>query len=235
MDRLLISAASGMKARMESLDMLANNIANSGTSGFKADREFYDLARQQLPLIKRQWTDFQQGSLVVDGNPLHLALQGEGFFALTSPNGIVYSRSGEFQVNGQNQLAAPDGYTLRNVRDNGQPIVVDPLRSIDIDANGVVSQDGLQLGQIEISRIDDRTADLRKQGSSYFLLSKPDGAAADGETSIRQGALEQSNAPVTDGAVRLVSVMRQFEMLQRAIGIGAEMNKQAVDQVARVG
>lgn len=235
MDRLLVSAASGMKTRMESLDMLANNIANTGTSGFKADREFYNLAHQELPLIQRQWTDFQQGALLVDGNPLHMALEGQGFFAVTSPNGIVYTRSGEFQVNSQNQLATQQGYTLRNVRDNGQPIAVDPLRPIDVDASGVVSQNGLQVGQIEISRINDPTSQLRKQGGSNFLLSASGGATPDGETHIRQGALEQSNAPVNDGAVRLVSVMRQFEMLQRALAVGAEMNKQAIDQVARVG
>ncbi len=235
MDPLLISAASGMKARMESLDMLANNIANVGTSGFKADREFYNMARQELPLIERQWTDFQQGSLLVDGDPLHLALDGEGFFALTSPGGVVYARSGEFQVNAQNQLAAREGYTLRNVRDNGQPLVVDPSRPINVDDEGVVSQDGIQVGQIEVSRITDPTSQLRKQGSSYFLLSQSGGATQDSGTRIRQGALEQSNAPVTDGAVRLVSVMRQFEMLQRAMGIGVEMNKQAIEQVARVG
>src|SRR5580658_6217650 len=58
MDPLLISAASGMKARMESLDMLANNIANTGTIGFKTDKEFYGLYQQQLPVIQKQWTDF---------------------------------------------------------------------------------------------------------------------------------------------------------------------------------
>lgn len=234
MDRLFVSTASGMKARMESLDMLANNIANTGTSGFKADREFYNLTRHQLPLIEHQWTDFQQGSLLVDGDPLHLALQGEGFFALTSPSGTIYSRSGEFQVNSQGQLATREGYLLRNVQNNGQPIAVDPLQPVDVGATGVVSQNGVQLGQIEISRIDDRTSQLRKRGASYFLLSNPGGATPDGETSIRQGALEQSNAPATDGAVRLVSVMRQFEMLQRAMAVGVEMNKQAVEQVARV-
>src|SRR5579871_1171642 len=107
MDPLLISAASGMKARMESLDMLANNIANTGTAGFKADREFYGLFEQELPVIERQWTDFSQGMVTPTGNPLNLALSGQGYFALNSPTGVVYTRNGNFQVSKSNQLAAP--------------------------------------------------------------------------------------------------------------------------------
>ncbi len=109
MDPLLINAASGMKARMESLDMLANNLANSGTNGFKADREFYTLFQSAsendgLPLIDKRWTDFSQGSILPTGNPLDLALDGKGFFALNSPTGVVYSRNGSFQISPTNQL-----------------------------------------------------------------------------------------------------------------------------------
>src|SRR5579863_2727663 len=104
MDPLLISAASGMKARMESLDMLANNIANSATAGFKSDREFYGLYEQQLPVVDTQWTDFSQGTLAPTGNPLNLALNGKGMFALNSPSGVVYTRTGSFQISKDNQL-----------------------------------------------------------------------------------------------------------------------------------
>ncbi len=107
MDPLLISAASGMKARMESLNMLANNIANSGTSGFKADREFYNLYQQELPLIENRWTDFSQGTVLATGNPLNMALSGTGFFALNGPGGTVYTRNGNFQVSKSNQLETP--------------------------------------------------------------------------------------------------------------------------------
>jgi len=149
MDPLLINAASGMKARMESLDMLANNVANSGTAGFKADREFYTLFQSandndELPLIEKRWTDFSQGMILATGNPLDLALDGKGFFALNSPAGVVYSRNGSFQISSQNQLATSDGYTLRNARSNGQPITVDPLRPVDIDRMGAVRQNGLR-------------------------------------------------------------------------------------------
>src|SRR4026209_773116 len=102
MDPLLIAAASGMKARMESLDMLANNISNSGTSGFKADRELFTLAQADLPLVEKQWTDFSQGTLEPTGSSLDLGLEGSGFFALNTPTGTAYTRNGHFENNGSN-------------------------------------------------------------------------------------------------------------------------------------
>jgi flagellar basal body rod protein FlgG len=236
MDPLLIAAASGMKARMESLDMLANNISNSSSSGFKADRELFTLAHADLPLIEKQWTDFSQGTLTPTGNPLDLGLEGPGFFALnSSDNGVVYTRSGNFEVNGANQLAASqDGHTLRNVRDpQRKPIVVDPTRSIDIDRSGVVRQNGQELGQLEVVGFPDPAGLLSKLGGSYFAQSGQ-GAATPAKAIVRQGAIEQSNVSPADASVRLVGVMRQFEMLQRALALGAEMTRRTFDEVARV-
>src|SRR5215213_8626224 len=92
MDALSVSAASGMRSRMEALDLLANNIANSSTTGYKADREFYNLyvAPEAMdtgempttaPVVERHWTDFSQGTTSPTGNSLDLALSGKGFFS----------------------------------------------------------------------------------------------------------------------------------------------------------
>ena len=233
MDPLLISAASGMKARMESLDMLANNIANSGTAGFKSDQEFYGLYKDQLPVIQTQWTDFSQGTLTQTGNPLDLALNGKGMFALNSPNGVIYTRTGTFQVSKNDQLADGSGNTLRNVLDSGNPITVDPTRPVDISKTGVVSQGGQQLGQIEVGSPD--TQALAKLGSTNFSLTDKSAAvpAATG-ADVLQGQLEQSNVPVSESAVKLVGIMRQFEMLQKAISLDTDMTKQAIQEVAKV-
>jgi flagellar basal-body rod protein FlgF len=235
MDQLLISAASGMKARMDSLDMLANNMANSGTSGFKADREFYNLYEQSLPMVERQYTDYSQGQLLPTGNPLNVALNGKGFFALNAPAGVVYTRAGTFRVSADNQLETAEGYTLRNVLQNGKPIDVDPKQTIDIAKDGTVSQGGQNLGQIEIAQPASPSDTLKKLGSTYFALLDKNAAvpAAGVETEVLQGQIEQSNVPVGDSAVKLVSVMRQFEMMQKAINLGTEMNKQALTDVAK--
>jgi flagellar basal-body rod protein FlgF len=234
MDPLLISAASGMKARMESLDMLANNIANSGTAGFKSDREFYGLYQQALPVIEKQFTDYSQGTLTPTGNPLDLGLSGKGFFALNSPTGTVYTRNGQFQISKSNQLQTAEGFTLRNTRDQGKPITVDPTQPIAIDKSGVVSQGGQEIGQIEIGGIADPSKVLGKLGTSYFaFLNKASSATKSTDTEVNQGSVEQSNVPVADSAVRLIGIMRQFEMLQKAITVGSDMNKMVTEQVAR--
>jgi flagellar basal-body rod protein FlgF len=235
MDTLLISAASGMKARMESLDMLANNLANSGTSGFKADREFYSLYEQQLPVVETRWTDFSQGAVLPTGNPLNLALSGNGFFALTGPAGIVYTRNGNFKISKANQLESAEGYPLRNILDMGNPITVDPAQEIAIGTDGTVTQGGQALGQIEVGLIPSAIDQVSKLGNSYFaLVDRSCNSTPVTATEVQQGQLEQSNVPVADVAVRLVSVMRQFEMLQKAMNISSEMSKQAIQEVAKV-
>lgn len=234
MDPLLISAASGMKARMDSLDMLANNIANAGTAGFKSDREFYGLYEQQLPVVERQWTDFSQGTLTATGNPLSLALSGNGLFALNSPRGaVVYTRGGDFQISKSNELATADGYTLRNTLDGGKPIKVDPAQPLEIGKDGTVRQGGTDMGKIEIDSPD--AIALAKLGSTYFAMTDPKSpVAAAKNTEVLQGQIEQSNVGESDSTVKLVGVMRQFEMLQKALTIGAQMSKDAIEQVAKV-
>jgi len=234
MDQLLITAASGMKARQDSLDMLANNMANSGTAGFKTDREFYNLYEQALPTVERQYTDFSQGQLLATGNPLNVALNGKGFFALNGSSGVVYTRAGEFRVSTADQLETKEGYTLRNVLDNGKPITVDPKQTVDIAKDGTVRQGGQDLGQIEIAEPASPTDSLKKLGATYFaLIDKNAAAPLAADTEVLQGQIENSNVPVGDSAVKLVSIMRQFEMMQKAINLGTEMNKQAITEVAK--
>src|SRR5579862_5859905 len=107
MDPLTAIAASGLRARMESLDLLANNVANASTNGYKADREFYSLyvapeaegsEATTMPVIERPWTDLAQGLLVSTGNPLDVALSGQGFFSVQGPTGALYTRNGDFHL-----------------------------------------------------------------------------------------------------------------------------------------
>ncbi len=112
--------------------------------------------------------------------------------------------------------------------------MVDPAQAIDIDQDGVVSQGGQEVGQIEIDTIDTPQSKLKKLGTSYFALTGTTVPKPADATEVRQGMLEQSNVPASDQAVRLVSIMRQFEMLQRAAKIESEMDQQAVQQVAKV-
>lgn len=246
MDPLTISGASGLRARMESLEMLANNLANVSTDGFKTDREFYGLyvspesldpagggMPQTLPVIERHWTDFTQGVLHPTGNPFHLAISGRGFFAVNGSAGRLYTRNGGFQLSATGVLSTAEGYPVRAV--GSGTLRASSQSPIEVAPDGVVTQDGQVLGQLELVDFTD-TGALAKQGRAYFRADDPRAqpVAATG-AAVHQGKLEGSNVTGAEGAVRLIGVMRQFEMLQKAVSIGGEMNRKVVEEVARVG
>jgi flagellar basal-body rod protein FlgF len=243
MDSLTAIAASGMRARMESLDLLANNIANASTGGYKADREFYGLyaapeswsadALSTMPVIERPWIDFAQGVIRPTGSPLDVALEGRGFFAVDGPGGPLYTRNGSFQMGSDGRLTSADGYNVRAAQ--GGAIRLDSRLPVEILDDGTVRQDGTVVGQLEIADFTS-TAGLVKQGSNYLRPADPAARPVPPSgTVVGQGKLEASNTGNAEAAVRLVSVMRQFEMLQRAAQLGADMNRRAIEEVAKVG
>ncbi len=227
--------------------MLANNIANASTSGFKADREFYGLymsaeARQatgeawrpdatDVPEIEHKWTDLSQGSLAGTGNPLDLAIAGKGYFEVSTPAGPRWTRNGSFRVGLSGKFETSSGDVLNVKPPEGREFKVDPNKPYKIEKNGDVSQDGLVLGRIQLKVPADQAGQLEKAGTSYF---KVDPAALQSGAEIEQGYLETSNISVADSAVRLVSVMRSFEMLQKATNLGSDMNKKVIEEVGRV-
>jgi flagellar basal body rod protein FlgG len=188
---------------------------------------------QTLPVVERHWTDFSQGTLRPTGNPLDFALSGKGFFKVDGPNGPLYTRQGAFRFSPAGLLVTSEGYPVQLV--GGGSLQSQSAAPLEVAADGSVKQQGQALGKLEVVSFDD-AALLSKQGSSYFRVA--DGAGnpqAAAGVEVQQGKLESSNVGTAEAAVRLVGVMRQFEMLHKAIAIGAEMNKKAVEEVARVG
>jgi flagellar basal body rod protein FlgG len=240
MDPLMTSAAGGMRARLESLEMLANNLANASTAGYKSDREFYSLytAPEALeglgpspgvqPLVDRLWTDFSQGTITPTGNPLDIALTGKGFFVASGPAGALYTRNGSLRLSPAGVLTTSEGYAMRGV--DGRPIQAQGTGPVEIAADGTVRQDGAPIGQLAVVEVP--PGGLEKQGRNYFRLAPGAAAGPAPQVQIQQGKLEASNVSAPESAVRLVNLMRQFEMLQRAIALGAEMNRRA-EEVAK--
>lgn len=249
MDPLTISAASGIRSRIESLELLANNIANQTTAGYKADQAFYSLyvapealasSRENatgppptLPVIERQWTNFSQGTLIPTGNPLDIAVSGEGFFVVRGPSGFLYTRNGSFHLTNEGVIQTQQGYPVLD-RKNA-PIQMDPELPVTITADGSIQQAGQALADIRLVKFSDPSV-LRKRAGSYFWTDAP-GIRPQPATGAKllQGKLESANVTPAEAAVRLVDVMRQFEMLQRAVRLGSEMYRKAVEEVARVG
>jgi flagellar basal-body rod protein FlgF len=242
MDAISISAASGMRSRMESLDLLANNIANANTSGFKTDHEFYNLyvspealdstqpLPATLPVVERRWTDFSQGTLTSTGNSLDFALSGSGFFVVDGKTGPVYTRNGNFRLSSSGEVQTQDGFPVRKV--GGGAIKGDPAKAFAVSTDGTVSQEGQTIGRVELAAFD-HPETLEKMGASYFRLSNVKEIVRAAQSQIHQGQLESANGAPAENAVRLVSIMRQFEMLQRALSIGTDMNRKSIDEVAR--
>jgi flagellar basal-body rod protein FlgF len=245
MDALTAAAASGIRARMESLDMLANNLANASAAGFKSDSESYGLYVSPeaadspegtlpaiLPVIEKRWTDFSQGTLLATGNSTDLALSGKGFFVANTSSGPLYTRNGSFRLSTAGQLETQDGYSIQGT--DGKPVLLDSSKPFEVTPDGTVRQDGQEIAHIATVDFQD-PAVLTKRRGSYFIKNaddtKPVPAA---QVEIRQGKLEAANSESAHSAARLVSVLRQFEALQKAMGIAADMNRRAVEEVAKV-
>jgi len=250
MDQIAATAASGLRSRMEALDILSNNLANSNTGGYKVDREFYSLYQGEqttpangqqattLPVIQKAWTDFQQGLITPTGNPLDLALEGKGFFTIEGPSGPLYTRNGAFKLSAKGELTTLDGYPVRGVSPpNAPPKKIQTVSQgpIQITSDGTVQQDGQDLGQIQLVNFANTSA-MDKVGNSYYRVTDPKIKPVPAkDVVVNQGKVESSNVAPAESAVRLVDLMRQYEMLQKAVSLSAEMSKQAIDQVARVG
>jgi flagellar basal-body rod protein FlgF len=242
MDQISVLAAAGMQSRMQSLDLVANNLANSSTGGYKSDGEFFTLFTSEsagedapgpssVPMIQRQWTDFAQGLLEPTNNPLDFGLSGKGFFVVQGPSGPLYTRNGNFRFSNSGSLITNEGYPL--LQQNGQPFKANTSLPLQVARDGSVSQSGKSLGNIKVAEFQNPSG-LTKYGANYFSNTTGEEPIDASGAQIYQGKIEASNVSASHGAVRIVGLSRQFEMMQKAITISNDMNKQAIEEVAKV-
>jgi flagellar basal body rod protein FlgG len=246
MDTIASMAASGLQSRTEALDILANNVANTSTPGYKADAESYNLyfgpdawagvgdgrpAAGEMPVVQKSWTNWSQGTLVDTGNSRDVALGSDGFFAVQGPGSTLYTRSGHLKTSQQGVLQTQEGFPVLDPA--GKTITVDPSKPFQISPSGAISQNGTPAGQLQVASVD-RSSLVRKRGDAYFNLAPNAKAGAVAAPEVVQGKVEASNVETSQSSIKIVTVMRQFEMLQRAVHISSDMDKQAVEQVARV-
>src|SRR5262249_4121158 len=208
-------ATAGAVAQSQALDATANNIANASTAGFHGDRvtfkETLGAAKSaDVAMVSPGTTrvDAQAGALTQTDNPLDLALDGDGYFAVRPPNGRRYTRAGNFQIDDERKLVTADGNAVLG------PITIPPGASnIAIDAEGNVSADGNAVGKLELARFAPNQ--MKREGGSLFSAT---GQAIGGEPpKIRSGMLEASNVNIVRGVVDLVKVSRTYESLMRVI------------------
>jgi flagellar basal-body rod protein FlgF len=246
MDALTAIAASGMRSRTETLEVVANNLANTSTAGYKADGESYNLYfgdsawegyfenrpdTAEMPIVSHNWSDLSQGTLLETGNTNDIALASPGFFVVQTSEGPLYTRGGHFRISKKGILETREGYPV--LATGGRPVRLDPSKPFVISESGQISQDGSPAGTLQIMDVD-RVDALTKRGGTYFALSPSAKTSPIQDPQVLQGKVESSNVESSYAAVKLVGVLRQFEMMQRAVRIAGEMGKQAVEQVAKV-
>jgi flagellar basal-body rod protein FlgF len=212
-------ATAGAVAQSNALDATANNIANASTAGFHGDRVTFrealtaarsaDIASVGAGTAR---VDSQAGALTQTENPLDLALDGDGYFAVTTPTGTRYTRAGNFQLDAARNLVTSDGFAVRG--EGGAPINLPAEASvIAVASDGTVSADGNPLGKLELARFP--TAQLKREGGSLFSATgRPQ---AGDPPKVRSGMLEASNVNIVRGVVDLVKVSRTYESLMRVI------------------
>jgi len=241
MNNGIYAASAGLLARTQELDLAANNLANANTSGFRGERVSFQTqmmsastnastrAVSSFGVLGSPRTDFSQGSLQQTGNPLDLALEGVGFFAVQSPTGVQYTRNGNFHLTKDGALVTSQGFPV--LGDKG-PITL-PQGNAEISSSGIISADGNVAGQLQLSQFDS-SVPLTSLGDAYY--SAPSAAATPASNlTVRQGALESSNINPVESAVSLIEIQRNAEMMQRALNtFHTEFNKIAAEDLPRV-
>jgi flagellar basal-body rod protein FlgG len=257
MMRALYTAATGMIAQQYNIDTISNNLANVNTTGFRKNvAHFQDLIYQNLrtpgtpvgPSVIPTGQDvglgvkvgsseknFTQGTLQQTSNPLDVAIQGEGFFQVTMPDGTsAYTRDGSFKRDANGSIVTADGYFL-------SPQITIPANAtaVQIGADGTVTaqipgqQQPQQLGQIQLVRFTN-PAGLSPTGENLFAQTGASGAPTlsqpglNGTGTLQGGYLEASNVSVVDEIVNMITAQRAYEANSKAITTADEMLQTAV-------
>lgn len=241
----LYGACAGLIARMEALDTIAANVANSSTAGFRGEENTFgtvlaetgrhgrmsalNQVTNSFSQLAGSNTDETQGTITRTGNKLDLAIEGEGYFKIKTANGFAYTRNGHFQLDANGRLTTTTGDLVMG--DGGGPIVPGP-GSVSISSSGIISSNGAISGKLAIVTFAPGITPTYRGAADYVVpagMERPASGA-----SVQQGALEDSNVSPIEGVVKLVSAQRAAESMRHALTlIDGEMDKTAVQDLAR--
>ena len=253
MENTLLVALSRQMSLERQIDVIANNVANVNTAGFKADKSLFEeflrtgahednfqVADRRVSFVQDRATfhDFAQGAIDKTGNPLDVAVNGNGFLSVQTPGGERYTRDGALQINSQGQLVTTGGQIVLGT--NG-PIVFQPTdRNIVISSDGTVTvQEGTVTqvdsirGKLKIVKFD-APQRLVKEGAN--LYSAPAGVIAQADTASRvnQGFIERSNVSAVTEMSRMMMVMRTYQQVSSLMQQQSDLRKTAIQTLADV-
>lgn len=211
------------------LEAVSNNLANADTTGFKKDRVSFD-AKFKARMNK----DFSQGTLKQTGNPLDLALSGEGFFKIETPDGIQYTRNGNFTLDGNGVIVDQNGNPLLG---QGGAIVIPAgnlEENLSINQIGQILIQGEIVDALDIVTFQDKTK-LKREGKNLLSYEGDtnDEIAAE-EAVIRQNSLEASNIQVVEEMARMIDYHRMFETFTKSMMTFDEVDSKAINDVGKL-
>ena len=248
------SAVFGALTQQHRLDSIANNLANVNTTGFKSEKlAFRDTFRRYAhdmidpnttltdkvpwpqanllaqPRISEAVIDMSQGPMKSTGNPLDLAIAGDGFFRVQTPEGEFLTRQGVYHLSAEGFVVDAHGNQLLGA---GGPLQVPEGGAVLVDADGGFSVNGELIDTIELVRVEDPRA-LEKVGNSLLRIRPgADAQAIPAEDStVEQGFLEAANVNVVSEMVNMIEAMRAFEAYQKMISGSFEQDKKAIAEV----
>ncbi len=249
----VFSALFGAMSNEHRIDISANNLANVNTTGFKRDNcafqdTFQRFAHDSIvdakpfirdknmlpapkilarPRLSEEVIDMSQGAFQKTGNPLDLAIRGDGFFKVQKDGGEFLTRAGVFSLSPEGVLITEQGYP---VMANGGEVSVPPRSDVVIDAEGVITADGQEIAQLDFVQPADTKA-LKKQGENLYIVEGGEEVPAEGE--IVQGYIEKSNVEVVNEMVAMIECQRSFEMYQKMISTTDQLDQKVIQQVGR--
>ena len=224
----LSAAAAALQMLERRQQVLANNLANASTYGFKAETTFARLMDNQLAKAGAA-LDLSPGNLTETGNPLDLAMEGEGFFVIDTPAGERLVRSGSFRLDATRQLVDGQGNPL--LSENGA-VRIPANGVVEIDSTGVVNVAGKPLARLRVERVANGV-DLQHEGGTHFV---PDASRADvpaTERRLKQGFLEESNVNTMLAMTDMISVLHRYGAAQKTLSTIDSVRGVAVTDLAK--
>lgn len=238
MDNAIYASLTRQSGLMSEMRAIANNMANSNTTGFRREGVLFseymvplDFGGETLAManVRGRMIDLQQGGMTQTNGRYDLAIDGDGFFMVQTPDGNRMTRAGAFMTNADGEIVNADGYQLL---DDGQAPIVIPagVRSVGIGVDGTVSGDGLAISRVGVFASPD-PSDLRHVAGTLFETG--DNPVPNEDAKVRQGFLEESNVnPVTEIA-RMIEVQRAYELGQSFLDQEDQRIRQTITSLTR--
>jgi flagellar basal body rod protein FlgG len=222
------SAASALRYWERKQEVVANNLANVSTDGFKSQRVFARLLDNMRPVAETS-ADLSTGALKPTGNAMDVGIEGSGFLVVATPNGERYIRGGTLRLDEKHHLVDVNGRTL--LGEKGAPITLGD-GPVEINKNGDVKQNGQVVDRLRMEG-PPKDGELQREGETLWVPPAAKHVVAADTRGIRQGHLEESNVNSMGALVDMIAVQRAYASVQKAIVEMDHTNETVVNQLAR--